>query len=191
MNGNRGTNKGVSLYVSHMLALALLLAAFGFVSIGITNYYKGVSEKGQEAQALVVSQLLAENIVKLEYLYKNSVAGLSTNGTNITLAELVLDVPQKISGKPYVVTLTGHQDFWIINNVTVSGENKTILQESRPQAQVTITTDGPPSITFSYNIYNVVAALEGSAQRTDRIKLTYMRELVSGVTTDRVVLSGA
>lgn len=183
-------SKGVSLYISHILGLALLLVAFGLITASMIGYYTNVSEQAQEAQALLVAQAMTEKVVELEVLYKDRGPTPTNSGSNITLAEVVMNVPAKISGKSYSIELLPRDDLWIINNISAGGVAKGTLDEKRSYSRVVIKTDGPPSITFSYDMYNVVAKTEGSARRTDAIKLSYVRTREGNATTDKVILSG-
>ena len=172
------------------MALALLLAAFGLIAFNMIGYYTNVSEKSQEAQATIVAQTIASEIVEMERLYRNGGINPAENGTNVTLAEVRLDVPQKISGKPYSIELQPRGELWVIGNITASDGDRTTLEEERPYSRIVITTSGLPSITFTYNIFNVLILTEGSARNAGTIKLTYVRERVStSSVSDKVVLS--
>lgn len=181
---------GVSLYISHIFALAILLVAFGLVTLNMFNYYTAVSQEAQETQALLIAQAVAEEVVRLETLYRDSGARPETNGTNITLARVFLDVPLRVSGKAYRIEMLPRQDLWLLNNITVGGKKTSALEEERPYSRIVITTEGLPSIAFTYNFYNVFVKTEGSARNTDRIRLTYVRERVGGENVDKIVLTG-
>ncbi|QQG40290.1 MAG: hypothetical protein HYS81_02680 [Candidatus Aenigmatarchaeota archaeon] len=184
-------SKGLSMIISHVLGLALMIAAFAVVSVGMLGYFTTVSHETQEAQASLVARAVAEEIVKMETLYRDSDTRPTQNNTNVTLADVYMDVPLRISGHAYSIEFFPRSDLWVVSNATINGLVETPLSEDRPYSKMRIQTEGSAAITLDYDIYNIFAKTEGSAGHTDRIRLRYTRSLLQGALTDSIILSGA
>lgn len=165
-------SKGISVFVSHIIAVAILFAVLMVVSVNLYGYYFDFKENIMSSQSKIVSDRIAENILKLYVNYKES-DFVPIKNSNITLSEIYLNIPEKISGNNYKIYLEQRGELWIECDV----EDEEFYSEDIPYTSVKIEVEGKPSKAFSYPIYNIVSAyVNGSAERASRIKLSYVRE---------------
>ena len=177
-------SKGISVFVSHILAIAILFVALVAVSSQMYGYYHSLKETALETQARILSQRISENVFKLYTNYKESDYE-PRKDSNETMSEIYLNIPDKISGNNYVVSLENRQDLWVEGGFY--GEE--FYSDVMPYSSVVIDVEGNPSGTFRYPIYNLVSTkVNGSATRASRIKISYVRENSPEGTTDYIFM---
>lgn len=175
--------KGISVFISHILAIAILFVIFIAVSVSMFDYYQGLREKVQESQAEILCWRVADNMIKLYTSYKTSDYEPEEGG-NDTLSEIYLNIPEKISGSNYVLSLERHMEFW----VDCIMENETQSQNERPYTLVKVETENPRN-TYSYPVYNLALDnVSGSVEKTTRVKLYYLREKQDGELQDYIIM---
>ncbi len=174
--------KGVSVFISHVIAIAILFVVLTVVSSQLYSYYYDIKEESQRSQSRILSQKLSDNIITLYTNYKNS--DYIPKEGNETLSEIFVNVPDKISGNNYELSLISHSKLWVDGYF----ENETTYQNKRPYAMVRVETEGNPSNVFDYPIYNVIIDLDGSVRRATKIRLSYVRENINGNKKDSIKL---
>lgn len=176
--------KGISVFTSHVIAIAILFVVLVAASSSLYSYYHSLKENVQESQALAVSRSVAEAVLALYSEYSSS-EFVPQEGRNETLSEVYINVPEKISGNTYTLSLLQHEEFWI----DVAMENETTYQNERPYTFVRVEADGMPSGVYEYPIYNIVGAkVSGSASQASTVKISYFRESKLGVIGDYITL---
>ncbi len=176
------SSKGVSVFISHVIAIAILFVVMIGVSVEMYNYYFSVKEESQQSQARILSQRVADSVIRLYDNYRQSDYE-PEEGKNTTLSEVYLNIPESISGNNYIISLENHGDLWIDGSL---GDEES-YQDDRPYTRVRIETEGKPSAVFVYPIYNVVSVeAGGSVRRATKIKLSYLRGMENGDVRDYV-----
>ncbi len=176
--------KGISVFISHILAIAILFAILIVVSTQVYSYYYSIKEESQRAQTTVLSQRVADNVFNLYTNYKDSDYE-PEEGRNKTLSLVYINIPEKISGNNYILSLEQHGDLWIEGEM----ENESSSDNERPYTFVRIEIEGKPSATYNYPIYNIVSVnVSGSVRRATKIKLSYVREKQSGELKDFLMM---
>lgn len=186
MKRKKTGRKGLSVFISHVLAIAILFVVLIVVSSQLYNYYYSIKEQSQQSQALVLSQRVADNVLTLYTNYKESDFE-PPEGENRILSVTYVNIPEKISGNNYILSLEQHGDFWIEGGM----ENESSSEDERSYTFVKVEIDGKPSATYTYPIYNVVANVIGSVRRTTKVKLSYIREKQSGELNDFIIMERA
>ncbi|MFB6088513.1 MAG: hypothetical protein ABEK36_01915 [Candidatus Aenigmatarchaeota archaeon] len=175
--------KGLSSFVSHILALAISIIILSIVAANLFGYYRDTVEQSQRTQARIVSGEIAENIIRLYTNYKDS-GTIPSEGESITLGKVKLSVPQKISGRSYIISFQDNDEYWI--SVDVEGAESDHVE--RRFSRVKISTMGTNSISESYSLNNIEIDLEGRVRKTDEVVLKYIRTNISGKIKDRIVM---
>ena len=180
--------KGLSVFTSHILATAILFVILITVSSQMYAYYYNLKENVQRSESVVLSQRIANVIVKLHGIYKNSDLKPDA-GENMTLSEIYLNIPKKISGNNYIIKLNQRSEFWI--EASVSGER--FFDEERPYTSIEIEIEGKPSSVYTYPVYNVATLnVSGSAKSpSGKIKISYVRKNYGGKIEDLVIMEEA
>lgn len=175
---------GISVFTSHVIAIAVLFVILMAGATSIYSYYNSIRGEAQRSQALAVSQAVADAVLVLYNEYNLSTFE-PAEGKNETLSEIYINVPEKISGNSYSLALRRHGEFWIETEV----ENETYYQDERPYTSVVVDVDGSSSATYEYPIYNTVSAnVTGSASKSTTVKISYVREKFSGALRDYIVM---
>ena len=173
--------KGLSIFMSHILAIAILFVILAVVSTQLFTYYMNIREETQKSQALSISQRVAEAVLGLYTNYRKSDYEPEEGG-NRTLSEVYLNLPDKISGRDYTLSLEQHEKFWVEGSM----ENETSSKNERPYTSVKIEVG---SSVYTYPIYNIVSVnVSGSVKMADRIKISYIRKRENGETKDLITM---
>lgn len=176
--------KGISVFTSHVIAIAILFVILIVVSSSIFSYYYSIKEEVQASQAKALCQRIADNVLKLYTEYNRS-DYRPWEGENDTLSEVYLNIPEKISGNGYTLSLRQRGDLWIEGTM----ENETAYKNERPYTSVRVDVEGNPSAVYSYPIYNMVLAnVSGSVRKATVIKISYLREKESGEIRDYIIM---
>ena len=162
----RSSGKGISVFTSHVIAIAILFAILIIIASGMYSYYYSVRGETQQSQARVLSKRIADNVISLYTTYKESDYDPYQN---TTLSVVYVNIPEKISGSSYELSLEQHKDFWIEGDV----ENESSHDNERPYTFVKVETD---SFTHYQPIYNIISAkVSGSVRKATKVKLSYVR----------------
>jgi|GEM_PF-1169566 len=184
MHGKKTDKKGISIFISHVIAIAILFVIMILVSVQFYNYYYSVKNEVQESQAKVLSQRVANDVLNLYTNYKYSNYELK-EGENKTLSEVYINIPEKISGNNYIISLEQHGEFWIEGGI----EGESSSEEERPYMSVRVKIESKPLVTYDYPIYNLISAnVSGSVRMATKIKLSYVRENENGVLKDYIIM---
>lgn len=177
------SRSGLSIFISHIIAIAILFAVLIIVSFQMYSYYYSIRENTQNLVASSISQRISDIILGLYTTYKNSEFA-PLQGKNITLSEIYLNIPEKISGNNYRISLQQHGDFWI--DVDASEDS---YHSERPYTSVRIETMGKPQKVYTYPIYNVVPVeVSGSVRKASKIKISYIRANENGEIRDFIIM---
>jgi hypothetical protein len=181
--------KGISQYVSHILAIAIAFVILGLVTTNFYDYYRDVVQESQGAEASSLSERIGDEIITM-YTQYNGNEKEPPKGGSITFASSTLSAPEKIGGSNYRIYLNSSKEHWINADLTTSGEISTI-ETKRPAAMIIVKT-GFPERTYVHRLYNIEVDMNGSAQNPDKIELSYVRSKDSqGNITDTVILERA
>ena len=184
----KNSKKGLSVFVSHVIAIAILFVVLIVISFQMYSYYYSIKGATQKSVSTLISREISNLILGLYTTYKNSMFTPSL-GENETLAEIYMNIPEKIGGNSYEISLVQHGDFWIDANVAGSSSLSTT---ERPYTSVRIKIMGKPSSIYTYPVYNVVPLIvSGSSKKSTRIKLSYIRENKDGLIRDYIIMERA
>lgn len=175
--------KGLSSFVSHVLALAISIIILSIVAANLFDYYRDTVEQSQRTQARLVSGMTGENIIRLYTSYRDSDTE-PIEGESLVLGKVKLSVPEKISGRSYIISLRDNDDYWIDVQVENS-ENEDVY---RKYAAVEITTMNTPSVEEVYSLNNIGIDLEGRVRKTDEVVLKYIRNNTDGTINDKIIM---
>lgn len=176
--------KGISEYMSHVLAIAVAFVILGLVASSLYSYYKNVTLESQRSEARTLSERVGDEILKLYSKYEGSEVEPS-EGQNVTLASSTIDTPEGIGGENYNLYLNTSKAYWVDAGLS-SSSDLSVVQTKRPMAKVVVEVTGFPGKTYAYNLYNIPINLTGSTSRPDKIKVTYIRENEGGNLTDTI-----
>jgi len=183
VNDLLGGKKGLSVFVSHIIAIAILFVVMIIISFQMYSYYFNLKENIQRSQATIVSQRIADVVFGLYTAYKDSDYTPEV-GENLTLSEIYINLPEKIAGNNYEVSLQQHGDFWVDVNASESS-----YHNERPYTSVKIETMGKPQKVYNYPIYNIVPVeVSGSVRKATKIKISYIRANENGEIKDYIKL---
>ncbi|MFB6075691.1 MAG: hypothetical protein ABEK17_00965 [Candidatus Aenigmatarchaeota archaeon] len=175
--------KGLSSFVSHVLALAISIIILSIVAANLFGYYGDTVEQSQRTQARLVSGEIGENIIRLYTNYIDSDTE-PMEGETLVLGKIRLSVPEKISGRSYIISLRDNDEYWI--DVQIEGLKSENIY--RNYAAVKITTMNTPGVEETYNLNNIGINLEGRVRKTDEIVLKYIRNNTDGTLNDKIVM---
>lgn len=175
--------KGLSTYISHILALAVAMIILVVIATNLFEFYRSTARESQKTQARLISEKIGDNLLKLYTNYVNSDIR-PEKGESLTLGRLELTIPEKISNRYYNITLINRDEYWIDVDV-IGGEEK---ESERKFSSVKIFTLKAPKIEEEYRLNNIEIDIEGSVKKTDRIALKYVRSNSGGRVKDKIVM---
>ena len=178
--------KGMFQYVSHIILIGVVIMILITITITMRDFYNMSVEQTQEIEAKIVANNIIDNIIRLHELYGNESITLNEN-ESITMAEIILNVPNKIAGRDYEIELVNSGEFWIECDISTT-DAVTIIDIDRPYAYVKITTFRPPTFEKAFKIPNVGIEIGGNARKTNKILLRYIKEN-SGKIKDKIIMS--
>lgn len=176
--------KGISEFVSHVLAIAIAFVILALVASSMYNYYRSVVLESQEVEARALSERLGDKILKLYSKYEKSELRPDL-GENLTLATSAVDTPGGIADRNYNLYLNSSMAHWI-NAELISVANISVIRTRRPTARVIVKVVEFPKKTYQYFLYNIEINLTGSAKRPNKVDLNYIRKNEGGNITDLI-----
>lgn len=180
------SSKGISEFVSHILAIAIAFVILGIIASTMYNYYTSLVLESQSSEARSVSERIGDRV--MEMYSKYDVKDVEPEpGKNLTLASATVDVPDGIAGRNYNIYLNSSKAHWI-NAELHSTANISVIDTRRPTARILVEVTEFPERTYTYRLYNIEINATGKVRRPDKINLKYVRENKGGNITDRVIM---
>lgn len=184
---NKYSEKGISVFVSHVLAIGIAISILFIISTHFYSYYQQIVRQSQTIQGKRIAEEVSENLLKLYQIYEDSDF---LPEQNKTLGKLKLKIPEKISGRDYIIKLENRSEFWIHSDITVNGSNVSIKSAERPFSKIVIQTEKIPKINLEYNLFNLEIPVEGKVESSDHVILKYIRRNENGKKKDKILLTG-
>ncbi len=183
------TKKGLSDYISHILAIAIAFLILSLVASSMYDYYVNLTLESQRSEATAVSEDIAERMMDMysEYRDKEIIPG---PGEKEVLKSVELDVPDNIGGRNYDIRLNSSNQHWIEAEIVTTSEIS-IVDSRRPTARIVVEVTEFPEETYTYHLYNIETGLDGEARNPDRIRLEYIRKRENDKTMDTIEMSRA
>lgn len=175
--------KGLSSFVSHILALAISIIILSIIASNLFGYYRDTVEQSQRTQTRIVGGEIGQNIIRLYTNYRGSEVKIG-RGEDLVLGKIKLSIPQKISGRSYIIELQDNDEEWIEANV----QNGVAKDTERQYAGIEVRTMASKPIVETYYLNNIGIELEGKVRKTDEILLKYIRENFNGTLEDKIVM---
>lgn len=181
------SKKGVSDYVSHILAIAIALVILGLIASSMYDYYTDLVVESQRSEAETLSENIGDSILRLYSRY-NGHGTVPEEGENITLATAEVDTPDRVAGRNYDIYLNSSRAYWIDARLE-SASNISLIDAERPTAKIIVEVTDFPEKRYEYGLYNIEVDMKGRVSRPDGVVLRYMRENVGGNVIDTIKMS--
>ena len=179
--------KGISGFMSHVIAIAIAFVVLSMISVNMYDYYTNTVKETQKTQAKILGQKIGLSITKLYETFRNS--DFEPNpGENFTFSELEITVPKQISGKAFSLELRENEDFWIWADIKVDGQDVKLREIRKPSNRIFIQTFEEPETTFTFDLYNIEIPVEGEFRQTDKVKFSYLRTNQNGKIKDKIIM---
>ena len=166
--------KGLSDYISHILAIAIAFIILGLVSSSMYDYYIEMTVESQRSEVEAMNEDIRNSIMNLysEYRYKDIIP---PENESEVLGEVEISLTPEIAGGRYRVELHSAEDEWI--DFTVKSIFETTTTEvTRPTARITTHVLDFPQRNYTSYLYNIEINLEGNVTSPDDLRLEYVRK---------------
>lgn len=176
--------KAISPVLSHSLFVAVGVVLLIFISALVWYIYTESVKQAVRTELRQVSQTLGNEIIKL-YSLKSSQASPQPNGS-LLLGSASVQLPQKVGGRAYSLTLYEPSPVWIYLTNFTAVEGSPPSKETRPYGRIVARTQ-EPSLEVEYLLYNLEIKMQGSVDGGKAV-LEYYRYNYNSTTEDKITL---
>lgn len=179
-------SKGISPMVSYVLAILIAVIVLSGVALLVNGFYKTILEDEARRELTQVAAQTSSKITEIYSIAKASKASPS-NSTAILLADLGVNLPDRVAGKRYQVTLvSANQISSYVSNVTLSGQNVTAV--SYPGvAKIVAETTEEPFVLVEHDVPSLDVEIQGRSDVLSNSTLRYYRYNPNGTVVDTIL----
>lgn len=148
--------KGISPILSHSIFVAIGVVLLIFVSVMVWYIYTESVKQTIKSELKRVNQIVAESVIKLYTLFKDS--DLKPESKTV-LGSLKLEVPEKVGGRSYKLSLIPPENITVRVSIKIENQTQRIIEETVPSVLSWTTS---PEVNVSYPIYSIEIELSGT-----------------------------
>ncbi|MFP4634151.1 MAG: hypothetical protein ACLFM9_04270 [Candidatus Aenigmatarchaeota archaeon] len=165
--------KGLSNYISHILAVAIAFLILSLIASSMYDYYVDLTMESQRSEAMALSEDLGNKIMDM-YSQYGDVEIIPQQGETEVLTSTEVDVPDDVGGRNYNLRLNSSRKHWIETDLEATAEVE-VVDSRRPTARVVVEVTEFPEGTYKYHMYNIETNMTGHVSNPRKVKLEYVR----------------
>jgi len=166
----KGSKKGMSDYISHILVLVVAIVVLSIIGSTMHEFYVDLTLESQRSQSASLSRKIRNGILDMYSEHKGS-GIMPDEGKSEVLFSAVIDTPERIGRSSYDIYL----------NTT----------ESDSPVEIVLKTTSFPRETYRYDIYNIDVNVTGKVANPEGVRLEYIRKNQGGSAEDLIRMSRA